>query len=104
MNRDYCTKEIVPFLCHDFEGRAVRASQAVSRINKLRVINTDSGTESLPLRQILAIPITYRYSASCAQRKPTVPERSRLGAINRYFPCSVSLWAWGKYQIAPWGW
>jgi len=28
----------------------VRASQAVSRINKLRVINTDRGIESLPLR------------------------------------------------------
>jgi hypothetical protein len=31
----------------------VRASQAVYRINKLRVINTERGFESLPLRQFL---------------------------------------------------
>jgi hypothetical protein len=42
--------KIVPFLCRDFEGSALRASQAVCRISKLRVINTDRGSEFLPLR------------------------------------------------------
>jgi len=31
------------------------------------------------------------YSTSMTQRNPTAPERSLLGAINRYFPCSLRL-------------
>ena len=31
-----------------------------------------------------------RQLASLTQRKPIVPERSRLGAISRYLPCSSS--------------
>ena len=31
------------------------------------------------------------YCASTTHRNPNVPARSLLGAINRYFPCSVSL-------------
>jgi len=31
------------------------------------------------------------YSTSVTQRNPTAPERSLLGAINRYFPCSLRL-------------
>jgi hypothetical protein len=30
------------------------------------------------------------HSASNTQRKPTVPERSLLGAISKYLPCSMS--------------
>ena len=41
----------VPVLCHDNPGRAVRASQALSRINKLRIINRHRMFESHSLRQ-----------------------------------------------------
>jgi hypothetical protein len=42
--------------------------------------------------------------ASCTQRNPKAPERSMLGAIIRSLPCSVNLYACGKYQIDPCGW
>jgi len=41
------------------------------------------------------------HCASWTQRKPKAPERSMLGAIIRSFPCSVSLYACGKYQMDP---
>jgi hypothetical protein len=41
----------------------VRASQAVSGISKLRVINTDSGSESLPLRESAVDDPTSRSQA-----------------------------------------
>jgi hypothetical protein len=44
------------------------------------------------------------HCASCAQRNPKAPERSMLGAIIKSLPCSVNLYAWGKYQIDPCGW
>jgi hypothetical protein len=44
------------------------------------------------------------HSASLAQRKPMAPDLSSPGAINRYFPCSLSRYACGKYQLDPWGW
>ena len=44
------------------------------------------------------------YCASSTQRKPKAPERSLLGAIIKSLPCSVNLYAWGKYQIDPCGW
>ena len=31
------------------------------------------------------------YSAAAAQRNPTAADRSVLGAIKRYFPCSLNL-------------
>ncbi len=37
------------------------------------------------------IPPRNYYSASTTQRNPTVRERSLLGAINRYLPCSFNL-------------
>lgn len=45
----------------------------------------------------------YGEVASAAQRNPTVPARSLDGAISRYFPCSVTLYACGKYQSEPCG-
>ena len=35
--------------------------------------------------------VVGHHSASAAQRNPTVAERSMLGAISRYLPCSSSL-------------
>jgi hypothetical protein len=46
----------------------------------------------------------HSHCASCTQRNPKAPERSLLGAINKSLPCSVNLYAWGKYQIDPCGW
>src|SRR5882762_10694494 len=43
------------------------------------------------------------HRASCTTRKPTAPERSMLGDIISSLPCSMSLYAWGKYQIDPCG-
>src|SRR5579872_3456771 len=43
------------------------------------------------------------YSASTTQRNPAAPERSLPGDISRYFPCSFSLYACGKYQCDPCG-
>ena len=40
----------------------------------------------------------YRHSASTTQRKPSVPARSLLGAIKRYFWCSESFVFRGKYH------
>jgi hypothetical protein len=45
----------------------------------------------------------FHHCASTTQRKPRAAERSMLGAIIKSFPCSVSLNAWGKYQIEPCG-
>ena len=46
----YCQSKIVPFLCrHIREGREAWYMWEC-RLNNLRVINMDSGTESLPLR------------------------------------------------------
>jgi len=44
------------------------------------------------------------YCASCAKRNPRAPERSMLGETISNLPCSVSLYACGKYQIEPCGW
>ena len=49
-------------------------------------------------------PTCISHCASCTQRNPKAPERSLLGAINKSLPCSVNLYAWGKYQIDPCGW
>ncbi len=46
----------------------------------------------------------YFYCASCARRNPSAPERSMLGEIISSLPCSVSLYACGKYQTEPRGW
>src|SRR5579862_8981703 len=40
---------------------------------------------------------------SATQRNPTAAERSFPGDISRYFPCSVNLYACGKYQCEPCG-
>ncbi len=52
----------------------------------------------------LSAELEWRYSLSTTSRKPTVAERSMLGDIIRSFPCSVSLYACGKYQMEPCGW
>src|SRR6266481_521353 len=46
----------------------------------------------------------HSHCASCTQRNPKAPERSLLGAIIKSLPCSVNLYASGKYQIDPCGW
>ncbi len=46
-------------------------------------------------------PLILYHCASWTQRKPKAAERSMLGAIIRSFPCSVSLYACGKYQMDP---
>jgi hypothetical protein len=51
----------------------VRASQAVSEINKLRLINTDRGSESLPLRQSFRFLRLRSVTRSSADHLDTLP-------------------------------
>jgi len=44
----------------------VRASQAVSEINKLRVINRDRGNESLPRRKFSSVAREIKGGRTCA--------------------------------------
>src|ERR1035437_2137968 len=57
---------------------------------------------------VLRFPIRCRHPAdmlpqgqtpSTTKGKPTVPERSLLGATIKYLPCSFTLYACGKYLI-----
>ena len=72
------------------------------RIHRSRITNFRLA-DSPFLRGQLHLSLASRpiYSASSAQRKPSPPERSILGAVIKSFPCSPSLYACGKYQIEP---
>src|SRR5580704_8977763 len=81
-------------ICFIVVGLVIESESAMFRLPLLFC-------ESLFVRQDGETSATH--CASCAQRNPNAPERSMLADIIKSLPCSVNLYAWGKYQMEPCG-
>src|SRR5690606_1891188 len=78
-------------------GARTEQSSAIGRIRFIRT-GALGGLESIGSDQRPRDAVVSRASASITQRKPIMPERSRLGAIRRYFECWSLRGEFGKYQ------
>ena len=67
----------------------------------LRGVSQQSSCGLVTARLAVGTQADGVHPASLTHLKPTVPERSRLGAIKRYFPCWSRRYVWGKYQRDP---